>query len=410
MTRNVLIGVFVVGALLVVGGVFAYESIVNDPPEFLVELATKNTPPPPLPQGALAPFEAPEGFVATIFSREVPNARVMALDPRGTLVVSQTKEGKVSILPDADQDGTADETRTIIDGLNRPHGILFDCESESDCVLYVAETNALKSYRYESDAQSAEYIETLTALPEGGGGHYTRTLLKHPDRDTILVSVGSSCNVCDESDPERATVLEVDPASKEVRIFATGLRNTVFLAEHPRTGEVWGTDNGRDLIGDDIPPDEVNIITEGSSYGWPICYGNKIHDTAFDKKQYIRNPCEDSTAPHIELQAHSAALGLDFIPENGWPEEMQGDLLIAYHGSWNRSEPTGYKVVRFDLDSRGQMTGGPHDFLAGFLEGSSDTDDALGRPAGVLVESNGAVYISDDHAGAIYRILPEAQN
>lgn len=333
----------------------------------------------------------------------------MIRDPKGALIVSQTSEGKVVALPDLDMDGQADRTVTILEGLRQPHGLLIRCPDtgltsadQDACMLYVAETDALKSYRYDADTYTATYAETLTSLPSGSG-HYTRTLLLHPDGKRILVSIGSSCNVCDETDMRRASVIAYDLETKEISTFATGLRNTVFMTTDPVTGEVWGTDNGRDMIGDDIPPDEVNIITEGGRYGWPICYGRNIHDTDFDKRQYIQDPCHDTTPPHIELQAHSAALGLAFIPEEGWPEDMRNDLLIAYHGSWNRREPTGYKVVRFDLDDTRNATGGPTDLLTGFLR-TSDVDDAIGRPVGILAEPGGIAYISDDRAGAIYRI------
>jgi glucose/arabinose dehydrogenase len=167
---------------------------------------------------------------------------------------------------------------------------------------------------------------------------------------------------------------------------------------------VWGTDNGRDLLGDDTPPDEVNILSAGKNYGWPICYGANVHDTDFDKNQYIRDPCADKTPPQIELHAHSAGLGLAFIPEEGWPEDMYNDLLVAYHGSWNRSQPTGYKVVRFNLDpTTRKPIGEPIDFLTGFLT-TNNTNDAIGRPVGLLAEPGGVVYVSDDRAGAIYKI------
>ena len=211
----------------------------------------------------------------------------------------------------------------------------------------------------------------------------------------------------------RATVQEIDLSTNKTTTFASGLRNTVFMAIDPVIGEVWGTDNGRDLIGDDIPPDEVNIIEQGKNYGWPICYGANIHDTDFDSSRSLpagRQACADMVPPHIELQAHSAALGIAFIPEEGWPEDMGNDILIAYHGSWNRSEPTGYKVIRFNLNQRSRdAIGGPIDFLTGFLpEGSNDTDDAIGRPVGILAEPGGIIYISDDRAGAIYRITRDS--
>ena len=406
MIRNTLITLALV-VLVGVGGYFAYDYIKEKPPSFLIELFTKTAPPPPLPEGPLAPLTAPGGFTATIYSREVPGARVMTRDPQGALLVSQTKEGKVSALVDRDMDGQADAPILVLQGLNQPHGLVVRCEGE-ECFLYVAETNALKSYRYNPATFEAEHIETLASFPSGAG-HYTRTLLEHPDGESLLISIGSSCNVCEEESPLRATMQRLSLVDNTLTEVATGLRNTVFMALHPVTGEVWGTDNGRDIIGDDIPPDEVNIIRVGGDYGWPICYGQNIHDTDFDTKQYIRNPCEDKQPAHIDLPAHSAALGLVFVPEEGWPEGMWHDALIAYHGSWNRSTPTGYKVVRIDLTPEGAVAAGKNDFLTGFLEPGQDENAAIGRPAGLLIEPGGVVFVSDDRAGAIYRVAWNGQ-
>jgi glucose/arabinose dehydrogenase len=333
----------------------------------------------------------------------------MIRDQKETMLVSETDAGKIVALPDSDADGKADRTITILEGLKQPHGLAIVCPDTSGiianpdgCILYVAETGELKSYDYDANKFSATYKETLIKFPTGDG-HFTRTLLVQPDRKKLLISLGSSCNVCIEEDPLRATVLAFDFNSKEVSTVGTGLRNTVFMAVDPKTEMVWGTDNGRDMVGDDIPPDEVNRIAVGKNYGWPLCYGNNVHDTDFDEKKYLVDPCATMTPPHIALQAHSAPLGLAFIPEAGWPSDMQGDLLVAFHGSWNRSVPTGYKVVRFDLDKERNAPGDPIDFLTGFLGPDSETDNAVGRPVGILAES-GAVYVSDDRAGAIYRI------
>ncbi len=398
--------------LLSVGGYYVYTYLKEKPPGWLIEFVTHTEPPAPLPQGELAPLTAPEGFTARIFARTIAGARVMVRDPKGTLLVSETSEGKIIALPDLDTDGQADKTIVLLQGLKQPHGLAFNCPNTGNtsadqdaCLLYVAETGAVKSYMYDADTYTANYQSTLAALPTGDG-HFTRTLLMNPDGKNLFVSVGSDCNVCDEVNKLRAAVLSLSLGTNpELTTFATGLRNTVFMALDPVTGKVWGTDNGRDLLGDNIPPDEVNIIEQGKNYGWPICYGDKIHDSDFDKKQYFRDPCADSIAPHIKLQAHSAPLALAFIPEEGWPADMRNDLLVAYHGSWNRSVPTGYKIVRFNLDTNRNATGAPIDFLTGFLpEMASKTDDAIGRPVGLLAEPGGVLYVSDDRAGAIYKV------
>ena len=378
-------------------------------------------PAPALPQGDDAlPFFLPEGFDAYVYADGVPNARVIARDPKGALVVSLTRDARVVALPDLDADGKADRIVPVLDGLNNPHGLLFICsetgfesadqdspsrqgEAEAECTLYIAESHRVGAYRYDPDTYTATFERTIIELPDDGG-HYTRTLMLHPDGARILISVGSSCNVCEEEDPRRAAILAYDLQTNVVSTFATGLRNTVFMTTHYVTGDIWGTDMGRDNLGDDIPPDEVNIIDEGGDYGWPICYGKNTHDTRFDKNTYIRNPCMEpfETPSHIDLQAHSAPLGLAFVPEEGWPEEMWYDALVAYHGSWNRSVPTGYKLVRFPLDAHGNPEGPPVDFMTGFM---TEDDEVIGRPVDILIEPGGSLYVSDDRAGVIYRVV-----
>jgi len=235
-------------------------------------------------------------------------------------------------------------------------------------------------------------------LPTQGGGHFTRTLKFGPD-DRLYVSIGSSCNVCVEKDERRAAIYTLNRDGSDFKKFASGLRNTVFFDWSYVDGRMWGTDMGRDLLGDDIPPDEINILEEGKNYGWPNCFGKNIHDTNFDKNVYIQDPCLDKTPPVVEMQAHSAPLGLAFVPEEGWPEDFWYDLIVAFHGSWNRSVPTGYKLVRIKLDAQGNYEG-TEDFVTGWLQGNS----ALGRPVDILIQSGGTMFVSDDKAGVIYKI------
>lgn len=391
--------------VLVAGGYAFYQYAKFTPPSWLIKLVTLQEPAPPLPAGPEAPLTVPDEFTITIFARGVDGARVMIRDPKGAMLVSQTSKGLVSVLPDLNSDGQADQVIEVLSGLTQPHGLAVICPSTGNtsadqdaCVLYVAETGALKAYSYDADTYKAVYQKTLASFPTGSG-HFTRTLLPTPDQKAVWISIGSSCNACDEESPLRATIQKVEIATGSMTEYAKGLRNSVFMALHPVTGELWATENSRDLLGDDIPPDEINIIKEGGDYGWPTCYGANIHDTDFDKRTYIQNPCNGKVAPHVSLPAHSAALGLAFVPEEGWPEEYWHDALVAYHGSWNRSVPTGYKVVRIDAQGR------QSDFVTGFLpQGSKDTGDAIGRPVGILAEPGGTAYISDDRAGAIYKL------
>jgi glucose/arabinose dehydrogenase len=215
----------------------------------------------------------------------------------------------------------------------------------------------------------------------------------------ILLSIGSSCDVCFEEDERRGTV-QIYFTDGRLEPFATGLRNSVFLTE--ARGNVWATEMGRDFLGDDLPPDEVNILAEPRDYGWPICYGKNVHDRQFDKNVYIRDPCLDKVSSKIDLPAHSAPLGLVFVPKwAGWPEEYEGNLLVAYHGSWNRSTPTGYKIRRFVLDNSGNVIH-EEDFVTGWLKGR----DVLGRPVDLKFGPDRSLYVSDDHSGVIYRVTP----
>ncbi|MHC4196723.1 MAG: PQQ-dependent sugar dehydrogenase [Planctomycetota bacterium] len=297
-------------------------------------------------------------FSISIFAQGLGKPRVMAYDPGGNLVVSIPSEGKVVALPDRDGDGVADEVITVTQGLNLPHGLAFRCLSDEErtlteynnakttCQLYIAETDQVVVYDYDENNLKAVGGRKILDLPDGEG-HVTRTIMfmPFPNHNKILASVGSTCNVCFEKDWRRATILVSGADGSNLRVFASGLRNSVFMAVHPVTEEIWATENGRDWLGDNLPPDEINVIEEGKDYGWPICYGGNIRDTDFDKRSYTRNPCREpqTTPSYIDIQAHSAPLGLAFIPKEGWPEEYWYDLLVAYHGSWNRSVPTGYK-------------------------------------------------------------------
>ena len=230
------------------------------------------------------------------------------------------------------------------------------------------------------------------------------------------MSVGSSCDVCEENTWKRAAILESDPEGSYTAEFAGGLRNSVFFTFHPVTKEIWATEMGRDNLGDNLPPDEINIVRVAGPeqkfgarrYGWPFCYGNKVQDKKFNPDKWERidvtNDCSQTESPVIEIPAHSAPLGLAFIPSNkGWPKEWAGDLLVAFHGSWNSSVPVGYKVVRYDLDVNGNvLSKDPVDFITGWL--SADKKNVYGRPVDLKFGPDGALYVSDDATGVIYRM------
>lgn len=358
------------------------------------------------------PIQLPEGFSISIFAKDLNNPRVMMWGPDGNIWVSIPSQGKVVSLRDADGDGVADETAIVAQGLNRPHGLASRCDIDGTCDVYIAESDQVAVYDFDAATRKAVNKKKLVDLPDGGR-HFTRTLMfmPYPDENTLLISIGSSCDVCHEEDARRAKILALDVKTGEVKEFAKGLRNSVFMAIHPVNGKVWATEMGRDMLGDNVPPDEINIIEEGKNYGWPICYGKNAHDVAFDKNTYIRNPCMEpfETPSYIDIPAHSAPLGLAFFPEDppagGWPQEYWHNLLVAYHGSWNRSEPTGYKLVRYILDAQGNYHG-EQDLISGWLK-SDDT--ALGRPVDILIQPGGVIFVSDDKTGVIYRITYKAK-
>ncbi|MFA6257747.1 MAG: PQQ-dependent sugar dehydrogenase [Candidatus Paceibacterota bacterium] len=352
------------------------------------------------------PLKLPEGFAISIFAKDLGSPRVMAYDPYGNLLVSIPSEGKVVALG-FKENGTAKDPVTVAEGLNYPHGLAFRCTD--NCKLYIAESDQVATYDYSTDLKAINK-QKIIDLPDGGN-HKSRTIMfmPSPNENKLLISVGSSCNVCNENDDRRAKILIANYDGADLKTFAKGLRNSVFMAIHPVDGKIWATDMGRDLLGDNIPPDEINIIEKNNSstnseprnYGWPICYGKNIHDNNFDKNIYIRNPCMEpfETPSHIDIPAHSAPLGLAFVPEEGWPEDYWYNALVAYHGSWNRSVPTGYKIVRYKLDAKGKYLG-EEDFITGWLQ----NDSALGRPVDILIQPGGTILISDDKAGVIYKV------
>lgn len=343
------------------------------------------------------PLKLPAGFKISIFAKGLGNPRMMTYDYAGNIVVSIPSQGKVVALPDKNNNGIADEVVTVIDGLNYPHGLATRCTEK--CEFFIAETDKVAVYDYNAQTLKATIKRKIIDLPSGGN-HITRTILfmPAPNDHKLLTSVGSSCNVCEEKDWRRVKILISNADGSDLKTFASGLRNSVFMAIHPVTGKIWATDMGRDFLGDNLPPDEINIVEEGKDYGWPYFYGKNIRDEKFEPDiAFEQNP--DLIGSHIDIPAHSAPLGLAFIPEEGWPQEYWHNLLVAYHGSWNRTVPTGYKIVRYKLDAQGNYLG-EEDFITGWLT----PEGALGRPVDILVQPGGIIYVSDDKAGVIYKI------
>jgi len=381
---------------------------------------------------ALSYLKLTEGFNINIFAKDLKNPRVVVFDSEGRMLVSETKKGNVVLLEDKDKNGTAEIKKTILSGLNNPHGLAF-FNSGNTMYLYVAETQQVARYVY--DVKNGDVIttkgESITSLP-ADGQHFTRTIAFGPNfrktpllpgkrgNDTLAetklyISVGSSCDACVEDTTwKRAAILESDPEGTFTAEFAGGLRNSVFFTFHPKTKEIWATEMGRDNLGDNLPPDEVNIVKVAGPedkfgakrYGWPFCYGNQVRDKIFNPEKFkridISSDCAKTEPPVIKIPAHSAPLGLAFITDKKWPTEWRNDLLVAYHGSWNSSVPAGYKIVRYDLDANGNvLSQKPEDFISGWLD---DNGKISGRPVDLKFGPNGALYVSDDAMGMIYKI------
>lgn len=324
----------------------------------------------------------PPGFALTVWARQLPSARVLVFDPDGNAWVSQRQEGTVTKL--LVRDGQVIGRREVLSGLKNPHGLAFD--PTDDHRLFVAAGNELLSL----DIRQPEKRVHVADLP-AGGQHVTRTIGFGPD-NKLYVSIGSTCNVCVEDNEQRAAILRMNRDGSARTIIARGLRNSVFFVWHG--GRLWATENGRDLIGDDLPPDEINVISDGQDYGWPACYGQNV----LDARGVGGSTCQGKTPSTIDIPAHSAPLGLAFVDAPNWPDVYQGNLIVAYHGSWNRSVPTGYKVVRMIFDAAGKYQRA-EDFITGWLRGSSSS----GRPVDPILH-DGQLYLTDDAAGVIYRV------
>lgn len=335
-------------------------------------------------------IKLPPGFKIEIYAGNIPNARSLALSPNGVLFVGNRSGDKVYAVVDRNNDNKADETYIIASGLTMPNGVAFRQGS-----LYVAEVHRILRFdNIERNLRTPPKPVVVYDKFPTDKWHGWKFIAFGPD-DKLYVPVGAPCNVCERDDERYASITRMNPDGTGFEVFAHGVRNTVGFAWHPETKELWFTDNGRDLMGDDLPPDELNHAPrKGMHFGFPSVHGKAILDPEYGRN---RKP-EEFTPPVQELGPHVAALGMRFYTGTMFPEEYRNQIFIAEHGSWNRSVPIGYRVTLVRL--KGNQAVSYEVFAEGWLQGT----EAWGRPVDVLVMPDGALLVSDDKAGVIYRI------
>ncbi len=352
----------------------------------------------------------PRGFEITQFATGLINPRRIAIAPGGSaknykVFVSESQAGRVRVLQ-SNGPNQATNSTVFISGLRQPYGLAF----HSSGWLYIGETDRVVRVPYRDGQASSKVRPQLVAplIADGYNNHWTRNLLFSRDEKKLFVTVGSSCNTCEESSPLRAAISVMNPDGSNWRVFASGLRNPVGLAWRPDSDQLWTIVNERDNLGDDVPPDFLTSVQDGGFYGWPYAYttmnGRIEPDPSFGNVQPAK--VRATIAPDVPVQAHSAALGVAFYPlqvlAGGFPNDYRGDAFLAFHGSWNRSEKTGYKIVRvhFDKNSKNGRAVEVSDFVRGFLKDGG----AWGRPVDVQIAPDGSLLFSDDGNGTIWRV------
>jgi glucose/arabinose dehydrogenase len=332
----------------------------------------------------------PVGFTIAMYSENVPNARQMALGDNGTVFVGSRRAGNVYAVVDRDGDNVAEETYAVASDLTLPSGIAF-----RDGALYVAAVSRVLRY---DDIESRltnppQPVVVRDDLPTET--HHGWKFIQFGPDGLLYVPVGAPCNICKPSDDRFAAILRMKPDGSDLEVFASGVRASVGFDWDPRTGELWFTDNGRDMLGDDIPPDELNHASErGMHFGFPYCHGGTIADPEYGNER----ACGEFTPPAQALGPHVAAIGMRFYAGNMFPARYRNQVFIAEHGSWNRSTPIGYRITVVRIENNRAV--GYDVFAEGWLQGPR----AWGRPADVLVMPDGALLVSDDRQGALYRI------
>lgn len=342
------------------------------------------------PQSVLREVRLPDGLKIALYAGNITDARSMAQGENGTLFVGTRNAGKVYAIVDIDKDMVADQVYTIASGLYMPCGVAF-----AEGSLYVAEVNRVLRYDdiEESLASPPQPVVVNDTFPSDAA-HGWKFIRFGPD-GKLYVPVGAPCNVCERPDQRYSTIMRMNKDGSELEVFASGVRNTVGFDWHPQTNELWFTENGRDWLGDDVPPDELNHApVPGLHFGFPYFHGNQIPDPEFGKN---RNPASFTPCAQ-ELGAHVAAIGMRFYTGSMFPEVYRNQILIAEHGSWNRSSKSGYRISLVRLDK-----GRPVAYEA-FADGFMKSEKVFGRPVDIEQLEDGSILVSDDFSHAIYRI------
>ncbi|HEV8514262.1 MAG TPA: sorbosone dehydrogenase family protein [Cyclobacteriaceae bacterium] len=337
-------------------------------------------------------IKLPKGFSISVFA-EVDNARSMAISSNGTIFVGNKDEDKVYAIKDTDGDGKADKKWTIAKGLNMPNGVAF-----KDGNLYVAEVSRIHKFAgIESKLDNPGTSQIIYDKYPTDAHHGWKYIAFGPD-GKLYVPVGAPCNICESKDPVYASITRINADGTGREVFANGVRNSVGFTWHPTTKQMWFTDNGRDMLGDDVPSCELNIAPkEGLHFGYPYCHEGSVKDPEFGDKR----ACTDFVQPADKLGPHVAPLGLKFYTGKMFPADYSGQIIVAEHGSWNRSKKIGYNLTLVKVDANSKVTG--HSvFASGWMDDA--TQKVWGRPVDVLQLPDGSLLVSDDQANVIYRI------
>ncbi len=384
------------GVLLFLPSLLSAQVTNGKKPQLPAPFATKSSGNPPEdttpPYGFLP--TVPPGFRVNIFAAQFKEPRWLAVAPNGDIFLADSGAGKIFILRDPQHTGGAQQREIFATGVNRPYGIVF-----RDDYVYVGATNALLRFHYDpKTSQRLGDAEHLMDLPHGG--HWTRGLVFTADGKHLFISIGSDSNINIESDSRRAAITICDPDGKNARLYATGLRNPSAIALEPRTGQLWAVVNERDGLGDDLPPDYFTAVQEGGFYGWPYSYiGDNVDSRVNPQRPEL---VAKAIIPDVLLGAHRAPLQFAFYTGKQFPESYQGGAFIAEHGSWNRSIRAGYQIA-FVPFKDGKPSGDPQPFLTGLVPDPARAN-VYGRPVGVTVAPDGALLVSDDSAGLVYRV------